>query len=52
MAIWYILWSFGIFLFVLVFRTKKNLATLDQEHIFKEPASAPLFGLAARKIKV
>jgi hypothetical protein len=28
MAIWYILWSFGIFFPVLVFCTKKNLATL------------------------
>jgi hypothetical protein len=28
MAIWYILWSFGIFLPVLVFCTKKNLAAL------------------------
>jgi hypothetical protein len=27
MAIWYILWSFGIFHAVLVFCTKKNLAT-------------------------
>jgi hypothetical protein len=29
MAIWYILWSFGILLPVLVFCTKKNLATLN-----------------------
>jgi hypothetical protein len=28
MAIWYILWSFDIFFTVLVFCTKKNLATL------------------------
>jgi hypothetical protein len=28
MAIWYILWSFGTFFPVLVFCTKKNLATL------------------------
>jgi hypothetical protein len=28
MAIWYILWSFGIFLPILVCCTKKNLATL------------------------
>jgi hypothetical protein len=28
MTIWYILWSFGIFLPVLVICTKKNLATL------------------------
>jgi hypothetical protein len=28
MNIWYILWSFDIFLPVLVFYTKKNLATL------------------------
>jgi hypothetical protein len=28
MAIWYILWSFGKFFLVLVFCTKKNLATL------------------------
>jgi hypothetical protein len=28
MAIWYILWSFGIYLPVLVFCTKQNLATL------------------------
>jgi hypothetical protein len=28
MAIWYILWSFGIFRPVLVFCTKNNLATL------------------------
>jgi hypothetical protein len=27
MAIWYILWSFGIFFPILVFCTKKNLAT-------------------------
>jgi hypothetical protein len=29
MAIWYILWSFGIFFPLLVFWTKKNLATLE-----------------------
>jgi hypothetical protein len=28
MDIWYILWSFGLFFPVLVFCTKKNLATL------------------------
>jgi hypothetical protein len=28
MVIWYILWQFGIFCPVLVFWTKKNLATL------------------------
>jgi hypothetical protein len=27
-AIWYILWLFGIFFLVLVYCTKKNLATL------------------------
>jgi hypothetical protein len=30
MAIWYILWSFGIFFPVLVFCTEKNPATLSQ----------------------
>jgi hypothetical protein len=28
MAIWYILWQFGVFFRVLDFWTKKNLATL------------------------
>jgi hypothetical protein len=28
MAIWYFSWSFGIFIPILVFCTKKNLATL------------------------
>jgi hypothetical protein len=28
MAIWYILWSFGVYFSVLVCCTKKNLATL------------------------
>jgi hypothetical protein len=29
MALWYILWQFGIFFRILVFWTKKNLATLS-----------------------
>jgi amino acid permease len=37
MAIRYILWSFGIFLPVLVFCTKKNLATLRKTRFFKCP---------------
>jgi hypothetical protein len=28
MAVWYILWQFGLFIRVLEFWTKKNLATL------------------------
>jgi hypothetical protein len=33
MAIWYILWSFGIFFSVLVFCAKKNLANLLHERL-------------------
>jgi hypothetical protein len=35
MAIWYILWSFGIFFPVLVCCTKKNLATLVAIRLLK-----------------
>jgi hypothetical protein len=49
MAIWYILWSFGIFFTVLVFYTKKNLATLGttQNSLFLRAlatSSTPNFG--------
>jgi hypothetical protein len=46
MAICYILWSFGIFLPVLVFCTKKNLATLSTM-----PISTPDPTSALAKIK-
>jgi hypothetical protein len=39
MAIWYILWSFGIFLTVLVFCTKKNLATLTLSCVARRHAT-------------
>jgi hypothetical protein len=33
MAIWYIFWTFGVFLLVLVFGIKKNLATLPKRPV-------------------
>jgi hypothetical protein len=44
MAIWYILWSFGIFFPVLVFCTKKNLATLPE----RKKKSKHIFGMAPK----
>jgi hypothetical protein len=42
MAIWYILGSFGIFLPVLVFCTKKKLATLEGERRAKPDGAKPV----------
>jgi hypothetical protein len=43
MAIWYILWPFGIFFTVLVFCAKKNLATLIRARkiVEQEPFQRP-----------
>jgi hypothetical protein len=48
MAVWYILWSIGIFLPALVFCTKKNLANPDLEA--KDISSSSSFCCCQKKL--
>jgi hypothetical protein len=49
MVIWYILWLFGIYFPILVWRTKKNLATLPCRDSISWPLAPVSFGCRRRR---